>query len=72
MFKAISSETETDMIFVICKECYRKLHVFTFHKKSLFSVVDAKIDALAEKFENISNMDKKFDDNIMKKAIRSY
>ena len=49
------SETETDMIFVICKEC-RKLPVSTFYKKSSLCVVDAKIDALAEK---LSNMDKK-------------
>ena len=55
------------MIFVICKGC-RKLSVSTFHKKS-FCVVDAKIDALAEKSEKWSNMDKKVDEslNIMKK-----
>ena len=48
VFKAIdTSEADTDMIFVICKEC-RKLPVSTFHKKSSFCVVDAKIDALAE------------------------
>ena len=69
VFKAIStSEAETDMIFVICKEC-GKLPVSTFHKKSLFCVV--KIDALAEKFEKLSNIDKKVDEslNIMKKQL---
>ena len=49
------------MIFVICKEC-RKLLVSTFHKKSLFSVVDVKIDALVEKVEKLSNMNKKVDE----------
>ena len=55
--------SETDMIFVICKEC-KKLSVPTFNKKSLFSAVDAKIDALAGEFEKLSNMDKKVDETL--------
>ena len=54
-----SIEIGTDMIIAICKEC-RKLLVSTSHKKSLFSVVAAKNDVLAEK---LNNTDKEVDES---------